>query len=573
MGYVLVASIGDTIHRIPLWEGALNIGSVETADIRLDDATVSRQHAVLKISDERFLLEDLKSRNGTRIRGKRIQSAVIEPGITLSFGRVSCVIEKVCEDDLELGMRFPATSSPAAGARTAVETAVVGQAEQLVIRLLPELIEQWKNKPANSELPRLLAMGIYSFLPVISVDLQGDSGPEAPLIFSARRSPEDTGVILEFPAGSAVLRIQIMSEESAKLLQPLLGAMAGLLADKPSAKPTPASEISPPPMPEPPAVDSSMLKIYRTAGRIAPSRLPILILGESGTGKEVLARYIHAASSVSSGPFLALNCAALPDDLLESELFGIEQGVATGVQARSGRFELADGGTLLLDEIGDMAMQTQAKILRVLQSGEVYRIGAREPRTVNVRLLAATNHNLREAMSEHRFREDLYHRLAGWEVTLPPLRRRVADIPNLAAYFLQKAASERGISILGISKAAIETLRNYSWPGNVRELEREMAKAALFIADGEALDTARLSPSIRESHSEEVEGGGRLERELKRVERQEISSALSKAENPSEAAKALGISRATLYRRIRALKITIQEDLSQPARPEEGSET
>jgi transcriptional regulator with PAS, ATPase and Fis domain len=285
----------------------------------------------------------------------------------------------------------------------------------------------------------------------------------------------------------------------------------------------------------------------------------VLIGGESGTGKEVLARYVHAASPRAGAPFVALNCAALPRDLLETELFGIERGVATGVEARAGKFELAHGGTLFLDEIGDMALDTQARILRVLQEREVYRIGGQAPRKAAVRVVAATNRDVPALLAEGRFREDLYYRIATWVVELPPLRARAADIPNLAAHFLGRECGRRGVRARGISRAALEALRAYPWPGNVRQLENEMARAALFLADDDVLDTSRLSPFVRQPAA--AADGGRLEDALLHAEREAIRRALhAHGLDVSAAAATLGLGRSTLYRRMKALGLSNEPD-------------
>jgi two-component system NtrC family response regulator len=283
----------------------------------------------------------------------------------------------------------------------------------------------------------------------------------------------------------------------------------------------------------------------------------VLITGESGTGKEVLARYLHRASGRSDGPFVALNCAALPRDLLEAELFGIERGVATGVESRPGKFELADEGTLFLDEIGDMSAETQARILRVLQEREVYRLGGRDPRPARNRIIAATNRDLAARLADGSFREDLYHRIATWVVELPPLRQRKADIANLAAFFLEREASRQGRRIAGLSRGALAALSSYTWPGNIRQLENEMARAVLFLDDGDMLESTDLSASIRGRRPPAV-GIRALDTILADVERDEIQRALAATGGDVAAASAtLGISRATLYRRMKALAIDL----------------
>ena len=227
--------------------------------------------------------------------------------------------------------------------------------------------------------------------------------------------------------------------------------------------------------------------------RIAPSTATVLITGENGTGKELAARLIHLRSKRASGPFMVVNCPALPGSLLESELFGVEKGVATGVEPRIGRFEAADGGTLLLDEIGDMDQTAQAKILRVLEERKVERLGGRKPVAVDVRILAATNHDLKADIEEGTFRRDLYHRLNTVTLTLPPLRERREDILLLAGHFLADSARPH----LELSREATALIEGYDFPGNVRELEHVIERAVL-LAEGTTIEPRDLPEELRE---------------------------------------------------------------------------
>jgi transcriptional regulator with PAS, ATPase and Fis domain len=280
----------------------------------------------------------------------------------------------------------------------------------------------------------------------------------------------------------------------------------------------------------------------------------VLINGESGTGKELLARFVHHASSRSSKPFVALNCAALPRDLQEAELFGIDRGVATGVEGRRGKFELAHGGTLFLDEIGDMALETQAMILRVLEEGVVYRIGSSEARPSEVRIVAATNKDVSRLREGGGFRSDLFFRIATWQARVPALRERRADIQNLAAHFLALEAKKAKKWVRGISEAAARALLEYDWPGNVRQLENEMARAVAFVVDGGLLESSRLSPEILAGPT--MTRRCSLTERMRSFEGLEILRALGAHEwDTAAAAEALGISRSTLYRRIRSLGI------------------
>jgi two-component system, NtrC family, response regulator AtoC len=228
----------------------------------------------------------------------------------------------------------------------------------------------------------------------------------------------------------------------------------------------------------------AMLAVYKAIARVAPSSATVLILGESGTGKELVARAIHGASPRSAGPFVAVNCAAIPETLLESELFGHEKGAFTGAIARrAGRFEAAIGGTLFLDEIGDMSVALQAKILRAVQEREIERLGGSDTMPVNVRVIAATNQNLREAIGKGKFREDLYYRLSVVTIRLPRLADRDGDLTLLTAYFAREFSREYGKSIDRISERALDLLRSHDWVGNVRELRNVVERGVINAVD------------------------------------------------------------------------------------------
>jgi DNA-binding NtrC family response regulator len=313
-----------------------------------------------------------------------------------------------------------------------------------------------------------------------------------------------------------------------------------------------------------------MVAAFKTAARVADTTATVLIQGESGTGKELLARFLHEQSRRHDGPFVAVNCAAIPEHLLESELFGHEKGAFTGAVARrTGRFERATGGTLFLDEVGDMSLPLQAKILRALQEREVERLGGERPVPVDVRLVAATNRNLEEEVAAGRFREDLYYRLAVVVVTLPPLRERGEDIRLLAEHCITKAANERGWQVEGIANETLDFLRNYPWPGNVRQLCNVMERA-LLMADGPVLLPQHLPPEIRNHPSEayllgterrlgherrerhDRRSGGAPLPPLEALERDHIRRALALTGGQlGRAAELLGIHRNTLRRKLR----------------------
>ena len=291
-----------------------------------------------------------------------------------------------------------------------------------------------------------------------------------------------------------------------------------------------------------------MVELYGQIEQIASASNTVLILGESGTGKELTAREVHNRSHRRDRPFVAFSCSTIPSSLLEAELFGHVKGAYTGaVGTKAGLFESADGGTVFLDEIGATTPQAQAGLLRVLQDGEIRRLGATESRHVDVRVIAATNVDLERAMDQGSFRTDLYYRLAGVTLRLPPLRERAEDIPLLANHFLLRYAEKLRRPARAISPRALEMLCGAAWPGNVRELEHVLERAVLF-AEREVVRPRDLPESLRSGRSER----GRLElSSLEEVERDHIREVLRHTNgNKLKAAKILGIPRASLYRRI-----------------------
>ncbi|MCI0455613.1 MAG: sigma-54 dependent transcriptional regulator [Gemmataceae bacterium] len=322
----------------------------------------------------------------------------------------------------------------------------------------------------------------------------------------------------------------------------------------------------------------AMQEVYKAIGRVAPQDVTVLLLGESGTGKDLVARAVYQHSRRAEGPFLAINCAAIPETLLESELFGHEKGAFTGAdRKRIGKFEQVSGGTLFLDEVGDMTALTQAKLLRVLQHQEFERLGGNETIRVDVRVIAATNRELEELVADGRFRQDLYYRLSVCTIRLPPLRERPEDLPLLVEHYLKRFSHEMGKEVQLIAPEALEALRRHRWPGNVRELQSTLKQAllqaagpvlladflpalggsekagarptaALGAADWDELIGERLQAGSEDLYSEAVT---LLERHLLRRVLEHTGG------NQVRAARILGITRGSLRTKIRALGITI----------------
>jgi two-component system nitrogen regulation response regulator GlnG len=367
-------------------------------------------------------------------------------------------------------------------------------------------------------------------------------------------------------------------------LNELISIVARALTE-PKSAPQPARE---PRSDEFPLIGRStaMQEIYRVLARLTQTDLTAMITGESGTGKELVARALHEYGTRRNGPFVAINMAAIPRELIESELFGHEKGAFTGAQTRhTGRFEQAEGGTLFLDEIGDMPMEAQTRLLRVLQEGEYTTVGGRTPIKANVRIIAATHRDLQHQIDQGLFREDLFYRLNVVPLRMPPLRERKEDLADLTRHFLQQAESE-GLSAKSIDSAAIERLRQYHWPGNVRELENLVRRlAALYTQDtitaelvetelssnvptnfdegeGQNLDVSqsleRYLADYFAGFGEELPPPGLYQRILRMVEPPLITAALTATRgNQIRAAELLGLNRNTLRKKIRDLDIKV----------------
>ena len=314
---------------------------------------------------------------------------------------------------------------------------------------------------------------------------------------------------------------------------------------------------------------ANMRQIFSLVEQVAPSKAAVLITGESGTGKELVARALHTLSPRANGPFVALNCAAMPESLIESELFGHEKGAFTGaVERRAGCFELAQHGTLLLDEIGDMPLNTQAKLLRVLEDSRVRRLGGRAETVVDVRVVASTNKNLPEAIRASHFREDLFYRLNVFEILLPPLRDRLEDVPVLARVLLEDLNRKHGTQVVDVAPDAMDLLRRHRWPGNVRELRNALERAVILAAEGVVL-ARHLPPSIvpaavrevavSESTSEDflvLPSGTTIDDAERALVKRTLI--LTKG-NKTRAAEVLGISLKTLFNKLKGYGEAEQE--------------
>jgi two-component system NtrC family response regulator len=305
---------------------------------------------------------------------------------------------------------------------------------------------------------------------------------------------------------------------------------------------------------------TAMASVFEQVSAVAPSDATALITGPTGTGKELIGKAIHFSSPRRQGPLVQINCGALPSGLLESELFGHEKGAFTGaIRQHKGRFEQADGGTLMLDEVGEMPLETQVKLLRVLESGEFQRVGGTKTMTVDVRLVAATNRSLREEVREGRFREDLFYRLNVFEIALPPLSQRMDDVPLLVEHFVQKFAIQHNKDVSEVSTSAMSTLMSHAWPGNIRELEHTVERA-IILATSDTIAHFDLPAPVHTDSAQASSEPVNIAEVLRSKERELVENAL-RAEGgvQARAARRLGVSRANLNYRIQKLGIVIAD--------------
>ena len=308
---------------------------------------------------------------------------------------------------------------------------------------------------------------------------------------------------------------------------------------------------------------AAMSQVFDLIGSAADSEAPVAIYGESGTGKELAAAAIHRLGGRSEGPFVKVNCAALNESLLESELFGHVKGAFTGAdRTRKGRFEAANGGDIFLDEIGDIPLSTQVKLLRVLQEKEIEKVGDHKPLAIDVRIITATNKDLKKLMEEGRFREDLYYRVGVIPIYLPPLRERREDIPLLVDAFISRIRLRSGKNIVGMAEEALERLVDYDWPGNIRELINAI-EYAFVLCSGEEIQKSHFPPSINGKSGYPSEQRLKKDQRVDSDPKKVLLKALEKTNgNKSEAAKILGISRVTLWKRLKEHDIQVNRAIS-----------
>lgn len=587
-----------------LKSGENRIGAAADNDLVIQIEGVSRKHAVVRFRDDALEVEDLGSKNGTLVNGARVTTALLGVGDVVCFGPAVMRVQPIDASDTEIAI---AGSEPTPGAATGAarwkahesptdDAVVPGRWLDAVSRLVGsglgsgtidvEIVLEVVITALGAQAAAVLAWP--STGPASVLHTVGGLGPEwlgEELLHgleagagAGRHAPPGatftlgdgvwatcaTGgkpgpgrrtlvVFADFPAREhAVPFLQLV-------LQLALAGDAGLPDGEPLASRRPVPELV---FPEGYVVGGSpaILSVYRQLRHLLSGDIPILISGETGVGKEHIARILHASSARAAGPFEAVNCAAVPSELLEAELFGIEAGVATGVTRRDGRMVLARGGTVFLDEIGDMSPALQAKLLRALQEREVRPIGSRHPTLLDIRVLAATNADLQERIAAGRFRADLYYRIAGYTIEVPPLRSRAEDIPSFAEHFMKRFVADAGKPGRGITTKALRALVAAPWPGNVRELEHEVRRLVYLCPEGQPITSEILSPAVlapAQRTAVTADGDLTLGPRVDDLERTMIMLALARAHGrQAAAARLLGISRYGLRLKIQRLGIT-----------------
>jgi Nif-specific regulatory protein len=510
---LIVISGAQLGTRFPLDHGEITLGRAPSSTIRLEDAGIAAEHCAIRPLPSACRLTDRRSATGTYVNGMRVTSHELEPGDQIALGE--CVLlyrEKTAPEGSDARQTLLRACSflflfrALAGAQEESQrTALEAPLHTLVAGIVPctasaillgRNSDEWSaaaaHRGAAAELETLAALAFRdgavadpaAGLVAIPLWTRGEPAgllaawfPAAELANLAEH--RDTLGALATLAASALDTIRDVERlrNENTLLKERLGAVETGIAGESIA----------------------IHKMLNLIARVAPQDTSVLILGETGAGKELVARAVHRLSPRAAHPFIAINCAALTESLLESELFGHEKGAFTGAVAqKKGKLELAEGGTVFLDEIGELAPQLQAKLLRVLQQREFERVGGTRTWKLDVRLVAATNRDLAAEAQRGAFRLDLYHRLNVVTLKVPPLRERPGDIPALAQYFLDRAAPRCGRAVKGISEEAVRCLLTYSWPGNVRELENAIERAVV-LGDSEYIQPEDLPETVLDS--------------------------------------------------------------------------
>ena len=626
----IAARYEEKVLKFRLPEGESTLGSSASADLFIPYPGISRAHATAARVAGGILLRDAGSKNGIWGPQGRVREWLLLPGQSLRLGDAVLTLEEGATSDLEVELVPSPELKPGEDDHDETGSAAPWDHASSPVRALRFVREVERSGASVSGAGRnaLLdeATVLLGALSIVLLDMGdqedgavvdfGGALPPSPFLEAAAKEgacPQDDqaghfGRLLGWPRLSRRTEdvlVVAMFPEPLKSLEPWQVEFFAYVAERAVRGLRPAGHR--PGVPAPSSLSGSigeslvfpagmvvgtspslneLLKQIRATVR---SRIDVLLLGETGTGKELFARMVHASGPTANGPFVAINCAAIPSELLEAELFGVQARVATGVDARVGLFQQANGGTIFLDEIGELAAPLQAKLLRVLQEREVLPLGAPAPKKVDVRVVSASNRDLAEAVAAGQFRADLFYRLRGLQFHIPPLRERLGDLPALVLSFVERAAAAHGKRVKGISRKALDILRAHSWPGNVRELQNEVDRAVLVCPDGGTLRVEHFGPvawqvekKLAAQHPSSEESGSigsvppaaplvtvpvrlpvipegpplslRLQEKVEATERTAIEEALRVANgNKSLAARLLGITRNGLAMKMKRL--------------------
>ncbi len=543
----------------------LRIGRDEGVEIRINHRSISRVHATIGIVDGNVQITDLQSRNGTMVAGRLLgrEPHVAAEGTTITFGEVACHLMTARRSEFRSELRVEPDEFDRRlvheGERALRHDHSVGAMVVMLGGSTPVELQ----RALRTVVVQLRDLDIYSVRSAQRVDVMlfetdrrsaRDEATRIAAALAAAETPSRIGIAC-FPGDAPTPSLLV---EAAAMAAASDGPGVHLADDAVRVLRFGDLEVI--------VADRAMHRVFGLLERVAPSDLSVLINGETGTGKEVIANALHAISPRKRRPLVAINCAALPENLLESELFGHERGAFSGASAtKPGLFEQADGGTLFLDEIGEMHPSLQAKLLRVLETKRVRRVGGIEERSLDVRLVSATHRDLDRQVENGAFRQDLLFRLRGMQIVLPPLRERPHEIAILAQRFLTEACQASRRVPLMISSTAAAALSAYAWPGNIRELRHAMSSAAV-LAEGDTLTLEDLPEAIRSpratpaSRHEADDNALSLDEAVRAYERARIERALeTSGGNQSQAARLLGIPRKTLVSKLKALGIRRDE--------------
>jgi transcriptional regulator with AAA-type ATPase domain len=577
-----------------LSEGEHILGASDECDVLLAVTGVSRRQATLTVTDGTLTVCDLGSKNGTFVNGRKIDERTVDEGDWIGFGPVVLYVVRIHPDDAKVAIslnpgrrrseRHDSTTQVRNLARRAEDeppnwVALLNELTNLLIGAVdPDATDaldvlrsgvgakgaclvEWSG---DGEPVVLCACGSVLDGPELEAvseafDSVGAAGDAAPVMINGWLDGDDpiTWAAAAAPSISPWGLVLSGDFDHRRAAGPLLEATLRMLLhskSEPVHIEIGGSSVSPPELYFAPrhvvGRSAAMAEVYSQLRQLLRGDIPVLITGETGVGKEHVAEILYASSSRRDGPFVAVNCAAIPSELLEAELFGIESGVATGVTARKGKFQLACGGFLFLDEIGDMSSELQAKLLRALQQLEIHPLGARTPETIDVRIITATNTDLQARIAADRFRRDLYYRVAGFTIQVPPLRARREDIPAFVEHFMRLYAEEIDKPVRGITVKALSALAAAPWPGNVRELEHEVRRLVYLCPENQAIDSTMLTSSIlyptaqQQLDDLDLTSDLDLDAAVADLEKKLIAAALARTKgNRSKAAKLLGISR------------------------------